>query len=73
MSSSLPPDILQALKIAFTYMPHPMDVTRYEYGDEFERIQSDIQQVREALLQLEIDPDEVMGEIRPDSTPNSCY
>lgn len=64
---------LHALKIAFTYMPKAIEVTRYEYGDDFQRILDEIEQVREALLLNEIDPEEVEGEIRPDRSPNSCY
>jgi hypothetical protein len=73
MSDKMSDDALQALKIAFTYMPKAIEVNRYEHGDEYERILSDIQTVREMLLVNGVDPEEVEGELRPDSTPNSSY
>lgn len=73
MSDQMSDDALQALKIAFTYMPKPIEVNRYEHGDEYERILADIQAVREMLLVNGVDPDEVYGELRPESTPNSTY
>ena len=66
-------DQLQALKIAYTYMPQAIEVTRFEYGDRYEVILEHIETVRAALLESGIDPDEVAGEINPDLSPNSCY
>ena len=66
-------DTLQALKTAFTFMPKPVEVTRFEYGDDASRILEQINFVREVLLTHGIDPDEVAGDINPMSTPNSCY
>lgn len=73
MSDQMSEDALQALKIAFTYMPKAIEVNRYEHGDEYERILSDIQTVREMLLLNGVDPEEVLGELRPHSMPNSTY
>ena len=64
---------LQALKIAFSYMPKAIEVTKYEYGDDYQRVLEQIETVREALLLNDIDPEEVDGEVNPDSSPNSCY
>jgi hypothetical protein len=66
-------DQLQALKIAFTYMPQAIEVNKYEYGDSFKKVLAHIDFVRGTLLELDIDPDEVHGDINPDSTPNSMY
>lgn len=66
-------DTLTALKIAFTYMPKAVEVTRYEYGDDADRILSQIRFVREVLISHGIDPEEVAGDINPDTSPNSCY
>lgn len=66
-------DQLQALKIAFTFMPQAIEVNKYEYGDDYKRILEQIDFVRGTLLELDIDPDEVGGDINPDSTPNSMY
>lgn len=66
-------DTLQALKIAFCYMPKAIEVSKYEYGDRYQTVLEHIQTVREALLLNELDPEEVYGEINPDSTPNSSY
>lgn len=73
MTDTIDPDALQALKIAFCYMPQAIEVTSYEYGARADRVKADIEQVREVLLQNGIDPDEVFGEINPDQTPNSSY
>lgn len=64
---------LTALKIAFTYMPKAIEVNKYEYGDEFQRVLDQIETVREILVDNDVDPDEVAGEINPQSTPNSFY
>lgn len=73
MSEKIDQPTLNALKIAFTYMPKPIEVTKYEYGDSYQKILDHIQTVREILLINEVDPDEVYGEINPDNTPNSTY
>lgn len=66
-------DELQALKIAFTFMPKPIEVTKYEHGENFKVILEQINFVRETLIDHGIDPEEVDGDINPDSSPNSCY
>ena len=73
MPSNLSDDELTALKIAFTYMPKSIEVNKYEYGEDFQRVLEHIETVREVLLDNDVDPDEVAGEINPDSTPNSSY
>ena len=73
MSDKINNSTLGALKIAFTYMPKSIEVTKYEYGDGYQKILDHIEKVREVLLINEIDPDEVYGEINPESTPNSTY
>ena len=66
-------DQLKALKIAYTYMPQAIEVTRHEYGDRYAVVLEHIETVREALYACGVDPDEVAGEINPDLAPNSCY
>lgn len=66
-------DQLQALKIAYSYMPQAIEVTRHEYGEQYAVVLEHIETVRAALLENGIDPDEVAGEINPDLSPNSCY
>ena len=66
-------DQLNALKIAYTYMPQAIEVTRYEYGDRHAIVLEHIETVRAALLECGVDPDEVPGEINADLAPNSCY
>lgn len=66
-------DELQALKIAFTFMPQAIEVNKYEYGEDYKRILEQIEFVRAVLLESDIDPDEVAGDINPGTTPNSCY
>ncbi|MDJ0877666.1 MAG: penicillin-binding protein [Halieaceae bacterium] len=66
-------DQLNALKIAYTYMPQAIEVTRHEYGDRYAIVLEHIETVRAALFEAGIDPDEVAGEINPELSPNSCY
>lgn len=66
-------DSLQALKIAFTYMPRAIEVNRFDHGDDCDKILDHIATVREALLLHGIDPDEVYDDIDPEHTPNSSY
>ncbi|RYY73275.1 MAG: penicillin-binding protein [Gammaproteobacteria bacterium] len=73
MTDKIDEDTLEALKIAFTYMPKAIEVNKYEYGERYQIVLEHIQQVRETLLLNEVDPEEVYGEINPDSTPNSSY
>lgn len=73
MTDKLNTDALMALKIAFSYMPKAIEVTKYEYGDSYQTVLNHIQAVREMLLINDVDPDEVNGEIDPNNTPNSSY
>ncbi|MDN3638092.1 penicillin-binding protein [Simiduia curdlanivorans] len=73
MSERISDSALNALKIAFTYMPKAIEVTKYEYGDRAESVLEHIEAVREVLLLNDVDPEEVYGEINPESTPNSSY
>jgi len=66
-------DLLNALKIAYTYMPQAIEVTRHEYGERYAMVLEHIEIVRAALYDSGVDPDEVAGEVNPDLTPNSCY
>lgn len=73
MTDKMNEKALMALKIAFSYMPKAIEVTKYEYGDRYQAILEHIEKVRETLLINDVDPDEVYGEIDPDNTPNSSY
>ena len=73
MSTKIDAAVLQALKIAFSYMPNAVDATSYEYGDRYQQVLEHINAVKETLLEHGIDPDEVYGEIHPDDSPNSMY
>ena len=73
MSEKLDDAALQALKIAFSYMPKAIEVTKYEYGDRYQTVLDHIETVRETLLMNDVDPDEVYGEVNPTITPRSSY
>lgn len=64
---------LEALKIAFTYMPKSIEVNKYEYGDRYQLVLNHVEAVREVLFIHGIDPDEVDGEVNADIAPNSTY
>ncbi len=73
MSDSRVEELVQALKIAFTYMPKAIEVNKYDYGERYQTVLTHIEAVREILLLNNIDPEEVYGEINPDTTPRSSY
>jgi len=73
MTEKINENALLALKIAFTYMPKAIEFTKYEYGDRYENVLEHIETVRETLLENDVDPEEVYGEIDPNNTPNSSY
>jgi hypothetical protein len=73
MSEKMNPSDLQALKIAFSYMPKAIEVTKYEYGDRYQVVLDHIEAVREVLLMNDVDPEEVYGDINADIAPNSSY
>jgi hypothetical protein len=58
--------LLQALKIAFCYMPKAIEVNQYDYAGRVEKVLADIEAVREALLMQGVDPEEVAGEMNPE-------
>ena len=66
-------DTLTALKIAFTFMPQPVEINRFDYGEDADRVLRQVNFVREILTSHGVDPEEVAGDINPESTPNSCY
>ena len=65
--------MLEALKIAFTYMPKPIDVNKYDYGDRYQVVLNHVETVRETLRVHGIDPEEVDGDVNADIAPNSTY
>ena len=73
MTDKVEGQALEALKIAFTYMPRIIEVTKYEYGDRHQTVLDHIESVRAILLLNGVDPDEVYGEVNSDITPNSTY
>ena len=73
MSEKINDAALKALKIAFSYMPKAIEVTKYEYGDRYQKVLEHIETVKETLLINDADPEEVYGEINPENTPHSTY
>jgi hypothetical protein len=73
MATTLNDADLHALKIAFSYMPQRIEVTRYEYGERYEKVLAHIDTVREVLISHGVDPEEVYGDIHSDIAPNSSY
>ena len=73
MSEKINDEALEALKIAFSYMPKAIEVTKYEYGDRHQKVLGHIELVRQVLFTNDVDPEEVYGEVNPETTPNSSY
>ena len=73
MSEKMGQADLEALKIAFTYMPKAIEVNKYEYGDRFQTVLDHIDAVREGLFANDVDPEAVYGDVNPDLTPTSTY
>jgi hypothetical protein len=65
--------LLHALKVAFCYLPKAIEVNQYDHGDRVDKVLADIHLVREALLAAGVDPEEVPGEINPDTGGRSYY
>ncbi|WP_026244542.1 hypothetical protein [Dasania marina] len=62
---------LQALKIAFSYMPKATEVNQDEYGERYQTVLEHIEAVREVLVMNDVDPEAVYGEVNPELTPRS--
>ncbi|MFB3090388.1 MAG: penicillin-binding protein, partial [Gammaproteobacteria bacterium] len=45
MSEKINDAALKALKIAFSYMPKAIEVTKYEYGDRYQKVLEHIETV----------------------------
>jgi uncharacterized protein (DUF2249 family) len=73
MSEKMNESSLNALKIAFTFMPRVIEVTKYEYGERHQKVLDQIEKVRETLLINDVDPEEVYGEINPETAARSTY
>lgn len=73
MTDPIDPDLIEALKTAFCFMPKLIDVTSYEYGERADIVTEQIEFVRGVLLAHDVDPDEVFDDINPDQAPNSSY
>lgn len=73
MKNDVDPDLLEALKTAFCFMPKLIDINSYEYGDRADKVTEQVEFVRGVLLDNDIDPDEVADEINPESASNSSY
>jgi len=71
--SKLDEHSLSALKTAFCYMPKAIDVNAFDFAGREEKTLADIELVREVLLMNDVDPDEVEGEMDPDSAGSSSY
>lgn len=64
---------LEALKVAFAYMPKAVEVNQYDYGDRYQLVLQHVEAVREVLRINGIDPDEVDGEVNVSIAPNSSH
>ena len=60
---NVPPEVLEALKVAFSYMPKADEVSRVEYGNRYQAVQDQIAQVRNALQHSGLNPDEVYAHL----------
>ncbi len=71
--SKIDADSLEALKIAFCYMPKAIEVNEFDFAGRVDKVLNDINAVREILLVNDVDPDEVFDDLNPDNAPNSSY
>jgi len=66
--------VLEALKVAFSYMPKAEDVSRVEYGERFQTVQDQIAQVRAVLEQHGLNPDETYARLHHEKHAfHTCY
>lgn len=54
-------------------MPQAIKVNKYEYSENYQKVLEHIDCMRATLLENNVDPDEVSGDIDPDNIPNSRY
>ena len=54
MSEKINESSLNALKIAFTYMPRSIEVTKYEYGDSYQKVLEAITKIEKEVGSIDI-------------------
>jgi hypothetical protein len=57
-------DMVQAIKTAFCYMPEPSEITEENYGNDTERTREEVENVRNILTQLKLDPEKIYNEMQ---------
>jgi hypothetical protein len=58
-------ELLEALKIAFCYMPEKALLTEQEYAGSLVKVKSEVDLVRNVLVSNGINPDVLYGEMNP--------
>lgn len=58
-------ELLNALKIAFCYMPELQDLTKKDYAGSLPKVKEEVALVRQILSQNDIDPDELYESLNP--------
>jgi len=58
-------ELLEALKIAFCYMPEAVFLTEKEYAENLPKIKEEVNIVRDALKSNGIDPDKLYEKLNP--------
>lgn len=59
------PELINALKIAFCYMPEEHEIVALNYGENTHQVQKDRELVIEVLVASGIDPKSVYAELNP--------
>lgn len=72
MTALLDKDSLNALKIAFSYMPQENQVSRIEFGHNYDRVIKHIHQIRELLAANGVDPDTIFSDTNPPEKAESA-
>jgi hypothetical protein len=58
-------ELLNALKIAFCYMPGQEVLTQKDYAGSLPKVKKEVSLIRKVLLENNIDPDRLYEELNP--------
>lgn len=57
--------LLDALKIAYCYMPESNELTAEQFGENIEKVKEEVEAVRAVLVAEGVDPDKIYNELNP--------
>jgi len=71
ISPELTNRLISALKSAFCYVPELKEITEDEYVENTQAIRTEVTEIRNTLIALGIEPDELYAEMNPQIKSNT--